>query len=234
MLSTLSYIAVSPLLLVQALHTRARALRLPEPEGPRSGTLGKGPQLRLLIVGDSAAAGVGVAHQQDALSGRLMALLAERFRVSWALEAESGARTSCALDRLFRLDPQTFDVAVTSLGVNDVTGHTGRRKWIRLQRELRGVLKERFGVSFTIVSGLPPVHGFPALPQPLRHYLGSRATRFDEQLKADLEGCESAIHLDLRFSENPELIARDGFHPGAEIYAEWARRAALEITGRCG
>ncbi|EEX09439.1 hypothetical protein SL1157_1477 [Ruegeria lacuscaerulensis ITI-1157] len=48
-----------PLLAAQALMVRQRALRLPEPSGPREGRQGRGPRLRLLIVGDSSAAGVG-------------------------------------------------------------------------------------------------------------------------------------------------------------------------------
>jgi hypothetical protein len=35
------------------------------------------------------------------------------------------------------------------------------------------------------LSGLPPMHRFPALPQPLRWYIGSRARDFDRALAAD-------------------------------------------------
>jgi hypothetical protein len=62
---------LAPLLIWQGLHVRKHALVLPEPAGPRSGTLGSGAPLRLLILGDSSAAGVGVAHQSEALSGQL-------------------------------------------------------------------------------------------------------------------------------------------------------------------
>jgi hypothetical protein len=63
-------LALSPLLVVQALHTRARVPSLPEAAGAREGVLGRGAvALRLLIAGDSSAAGVGVATQQHALAG---------------------------------------------------------------------------------------------------------------------------------------------------------------------
>ena len=220
------YLPISPLLIAQALHTRAKTLKLPEPEGPRNGVSGHGPDLRLLIMGDSAAAGVGVVHQRDALSGQLVECLAERFRVSWLLEAESGATTGDTLERLAGMETRQFDVAVTSLGVNDVTGHVGLAKWIGQQRELRAQLKERFGVSLTVVSSLPPMHSFPALPRPLSNYLGDRATRFDNELKADLAAHNDGHYLDMRISDNPDLIAEDGFHPGPGVYIEWARRAA--------
>jgi hypothetical protein len=40
---------LTPLLVAQALRTRARLPRLPEADGPRHGTAGDGPRLRLLV-----------------------------------------------------------------------------------------------------------------------------------------------------------------------------------------
>ncbi|NIP82234.1 MAG: SGNH/GDSL hydrolase family protein, partial [Gemmatimonadetes bacterium] len=79
-----------------------------------------------------------------------------------------------------------FDVLVTSLGVNDVTGGRTVRGWLDDQRALRGLARSRLGVSLLVITGVPPMGRFPALPQPLRWYLGSRADRFDERLRADL------------------------------------------------
>ena len=60
-------ITLGPLLLWQGRAVRARALKLPEAAGPREGREGQGaPALRLLVVGDSSAAGVGVEHLAQA------------------------------------------------------------------------------------------------------------------------------------------------------------------------
>ena len=59
-------LALSPVLLFQAVQLRRRALRLPEADGPRDGIAGDGPVLRILIIGDSSAAGVA---QIDARRG---------------------------------------------------------------------------------------------------------------------------------------------------------------------
>ena len=67
---------LSPVLVAQALRTRARLPRLPEPDGARQGVHGSGPRLRVLITGDSSAAGVGVISQREALAGQLSAALA--------------------------------------------------------------------------------------------------------------------------------------------------------------
>ena len=61
-MSLTAKLLLSPLLVAQALATRVRMPRLPEAAGPREGETGRGPLLRLLIVGDSsAAAGASVS-----------------------------------------------------------------------------------------------------------------------------------------------------------------------------
>ena len=93
-------LALSPLLVLQAVRTRSRVPRLPEAAGARAGAHGEGDaRLRLLIAGDSSAAGVGVATQDDALAGQLLPLLAQRCaaRVHWVLQARTGLTTEQTL-----------------------------------------------------------------------------------------------------------------------------------------
>ena len=52
----LRVLALSPLLLMQGLYVRKVTPRLPEAAGARVGEAGTGPALRLMILGDSAAA----------------------------------------------------------------------------------------------------------------------------------------------------------------------------------
>ncbi|MGC8159861.1 hypothetical protein ACP3WZ_25375, partial [Salmonella enterica] len=58
--------------------------------------------LRVLVVGDSSAAGVGVEHQEHALAQPLARQLAERtgHPVAWQLVAQSGVNSLEALDLL--------------------------------------------------------------------------------------------------------------------------------------
>ena len=234
MKQTLTTIALGPILLAQGIATRRNTPVLPEPPGDRKGATGSGPVLRLLVLGDSAAAGVGAPHQDQALAGQLVSRLSPRYRVEWALRARTGHKTADALASLMTFDGGPFDVAVTSLGVNDVVGLVSRRHWRSGQARLRELLRDRFKVSRIIISGLPPIHGFPALPQPLRRYIGARATLFDSDLRADISREPDCSFVNLRFTEDTALMAADGFHPGPEIYSEWAERIAERIVdGTC-
>lgn len=225
----LSTLFLGPILLVQGWTVRRRVPRLPEPPGPRTGQLGAGKAFRILILGDSAAAGVGAPSQDMGLSGQIVQGLLPYYRVEWELAAMTGATTKSALCALRRRSPQPFDAAVVTLGVNDVTSGTSEASWQRRQAELRSLLRSRFGVSHILVCGVPPVSRFPALPQPLRWFLGSRAARFSQVLERDVAAEANCRFLPLNFSQDSGLMAPDGFHPGPGIYSEWGQRAAAAI-----
>jgi hypothetical protein len=102
--------SLAPLLWLQGVYTRRKTVVLPEPPGPRSGRTGAGPMLRLLIAGDSAAAGVGVDHQDQSLSGQLKTLLEPHFDLHWELIARTGHTTAELLGRLQAEPPQRLNV----------------------------------------------------------------------------------------------------------------------------
>jgi len=118
-------LVLSPLLAAQAISTRRRAPVLPEAAGPREGQIGHGPgALRVLIAGDSSAAGVGVAHQDDAFSGYFTRALHRRTArpVRWRLVARTGYTTLQVHELLRESRLPVADVAVVLTGVNDVIG----------------------------------------------------------------------------------------------------------------
>jgi len=227
--------ALAPVLMLQGRRVRRMTPRLPEPPGPRQGVRGEGPPLRLLIVGDSASAGVGAATQAEALSGRLVAELAPTFRVTWMLIARTGATTAGTARHLAGLPPEergAFDVAVVSLGGNDVMGRRPLEQWLDDLAQVTTLLRERFGVGHVLLSALPPIHLFTALPQPLRWYLGVAARRFDRALDGWAATRPDCDHIPLALAHGSELLASDGLHPGPILYELWAAELARHIRAR--
>lgn len=229
---TLAKILLGPLLLMQGIYTRKVTPRLPEAEGARQGMAGSGVALRLLIVGDSAAAGVGVSTQDEALSGQLVSQLANDYHVSWTLWARSGLDSQALLGLLEDSVPEAFDVALVSIGVNDVTSTLAADEWVARQHRLIGLLREKYAVKQIVLSPLPPMHLFPALPQPLRWYLGLRASAFNTCLAELAERSDHCTLLATRLAPVNGSMARDGFHPGPAIYSQWADDAAAVIGQR--
>jgi lysophospholipase L1-like esterase len=169
---------------------------------------------------------VGASTIEEALPGRTVAGLERSFRVDWALVARTGATTLGTVRRLEGIPARPFDVAVTALGVNDLTSGRSVRAFVRDQASLVSLLERRFAVRRIYLSGLPPVSGFPSLPQPLRWYLGKQAKRFDRALADWARGRDGCAHVPLDPSLDPTHMARDGFHPGPKIYAWWGAAVA--------
>lgn len=230
---TLSKILLGPLLLAQGARLRRTALRLLEPDGPRSGIVGEGPTkpLRLLFVGDSSAAGVGVDHQQQAWAMPTATLVSQALQrtVHWQLVAKSGMATREAIALVESQAIEPADIAIYALGVNDVTGQRDARAFVIDYAALLRSVKERSGASSAIITGLPPMHAFPALPQPLRWYLGQCARRLDTALRAMCVTGES-IHLLSVESATGAEAASDGFHPGPKQYRYWAGLVADQVV----
>jgi lysophospholipase L1-like esterase len=219
-----------PLLAAQGLWARARAVRLPEPPGEREGVEGRGERLRLLVLGDSAAAGVGAPHQRWALAGQLVAELAQDFEVHWRVHARTGHGTADALHALAAIDGERYDVAVTSLGVNDATRRLAPAEFVARQARLVDALRARHGVRMVVASGLPPVGRFPALPQPLRGFIGDHAQRLDAALAELAAQRDDLLHVPLDFGGmDASAMAEDDFHPGPPAYRAWARHLAPRV-----
>lgn len=216
-------ILLLPVLVVQGLWVVVRTPRLPEAEGPRAG-VGDGP--RVLIVGDSSAAGVGVATQAQALAGHVSA----QSGASWVLVARSGATTRDVIAMLQDVPPEPFDVAVVALGVNDCKNGVPLARWLQRTAALYDLLRARYGVSSIVVSALPPMGLFPALPHPLRWVLGRRAARFDAALEALVARRSDAVLVRPDLPMETGLMAPDGFHPGPQVYARWGQDVARAIA----
>jgi lysophospholipase L1-like esterase len=234
-------LALLPLLVAQGRAVRAQALKLPEAAGERRGVAGHGPvALRVLIVGDSSAAGVGVGTQDEAFAGQLAVALAERTgaAVAWQLVATSGHTAADAARALARASLAPADLLVTALGVNDVVGQGRTSHFLRALDEIHALAVTRSQVTHTWHCGLPPLGTFALLPRPLRWVLGRDAAHLDEALRRHLAGQTGRLHLPL--PEAPRLpgkddatpegwMARDGFHPGLLGYRQWGRQVAEAI-----
>lgn len=227
-------VALGPVLLPQAKWLQRTALRLPEPAGPREGRVGEGePVLRLLVLGDSSAAGVGVADQAQALALPLARALSDRMgtAVDWQLVARTGINTLEARALVGQVALQPADVVVMALGVNDVTSQTPAARFIEQTAQLWTDLQQLAGARWAVCCGLPPMHLLRAVPHPLRWYLGRYAAWLDGSLRAWTQ--ERGLgYCPLQWASDASCLADDGFHPGPRLYPEWSSRLAdLLVTG---
>jgi lysophospholipase L1-like esterase len=233
MLDIATRLALGPLLLAQAERLRQTAVDLPEPRGPRSGTAGQGePVLRLLVAGDSSAAGVGARTQRAALALPLAERIAKRLggAVRWQLIAESGLTSEGVLRRLIRTRPRQADVAVVIVGVNDITKDVPLAFAIRQRSYIADWLQVHAGVRHVVFPSLPEMEKFPAVPRPLAWYAGEAARRNNRAQARWAARHEGVVHVAMDGVAQSHLFCEDGFHPAPALYARVADRLARHIV----
>jgi lysophospholipase L1-like esterase len=229
-------LALAPVLVAQAVATRRRAPALPEAAGAREGVLpGRGEPVRVLLAGDSSAAGVGVDHQDRALAGhfsRTLHAIARR-PVRWQLHAKSGLTTRQVHALLReRAESGTLagEVAVVVSGVNDVIDLVPPRRAVVQRESLADWLLGTVGVGHVVFAPLPPVHRFPLLPQPLRRVMGDEARAHDDAMARWAATRTDVSHLPIALELGPEAMADDGFHPGEPVYRACGEALAAHVA----
>lgn len=225
-----------PLLYAQAQRVRAGVEPLPEPPGPRAGREGRGgDELRLLVLGDSSAVGVGAPHQDLALARPLARQLAARLGrpVRWTLLAQTGLTSAATLAHLKAHDVPEADVAVVVVGVNDITAQVPLAQVLRLRGEIAIWLEAHAGATEVLFPALPEMELFPSLPQPLAWWAGQMSRRNN---RAQARWARAwplvqprVVHVPMDGVMQPNLMAGDGFHPGPGLYARVAEHLAARI-----
>ncbi|PSF05457.1 GDSL family lipase [Marinobacter fuscus] len=214
-----------PVLMYQGKRTRRDTPRLPEASGSCGGQYGEGvPAFRFLVVGESTAAGVGVATHTEGLASQLALQIHQRTgkTIAWHTFGVNGIRMEGLVRKLSQEELPEADAVLLSMGVNDTTGFTPRGKFIEHLKALRATLAERYPAPITLLS-VPPMHKFTALPSPLRQVMGWRARQLDAVYQTLAKACPD----DFRYQSYPaltdtSLLASDGYHPGPLGYKAMA------------
>ncbi len=267
MVMTAKNLLLAPVYLYQGRKVKRDTVRLPEPDGDRHGLLKLHSEnsdgvtaanlqtLSLMVVGDSAAAGVGSETQQQALAGNLIPALQQQpaihsqfNEISWSLQATTGYTSFDILRRLYVLTTpsQPVDVMVLSVGVNDTTTNVSTVKWQQQLEDIIAIAQRKFGVRILIFVSLPPMAKMPALPAPLNNFIGAKATSLDQVLQHVCAQHDTVHYMATDFERMAQehnkkhgngdpidaatMFASDGFHPSSITYSYWAQQLAELIV----
>lgn len=228
-------VALAPLLIAQAMSARKRTPVLPEAAGPREGQIGSGPgALRVLITGDSSAAGVGVANQDHAFAGHFTRTLHRRSgrALRWRLRAKSGLTTRQVHELLLADPPPVADVAIVLTGVNDVIELIAPQRAVQHRAALADWLLGEGRARYVLFAPLPPINQFPLLPQPLRGVMGAEARLHDAAMAAWAASKHNVFHTPIALQLAPAAMSSDGFHPGEPVYRACGEALARFVVDR--
>jgi len=218
-----------PLVMAQGVVTRRRVPRLPPAGSPYHGLVpGTGKSIRLLAIGESTVCGVGLVSGDEtvaATTARALARLTSR-PIEWHAEGLSGATVSDARKQLLpRIAPEPVDLIIVAFGVNDATAYRSPAAFVYDLAELVTAVRSRVGDAAVVIGGVAPLNCFPALPWPLRSILGWRSAALQTAVDRLTERLPRLVVERIPALE-PDLFARDGFHPNERAHAIWGEEIA--------
>ena len=201
---------------------------------------GDGPPVRLAMIGDSSAAGLGVHDPREtpgAVIAAGVAALADR-PVQLTSVARSGARSADLDEQVTRALQAQPDVAVIMIGANDVTHRVLPSASVRLLDQ--AVRRLRAADVQVVVGTCPDLGTVEPIAQPLRWV----ARRWSRQLAAAqtiavVESGGRTVSLgDLlgpEFTAAPaDMFGPDRFHPSAAGYAGMASALLPSVASALG
>ncbi|MEE4361658.1 MAG: SGNH/GDSL hydrolase family protein [Pseudomonadales bacterium] len=238
MFATGAALGLLPVAVAQFAWLRNASPRLRAARGPRHGYSGdvEARRLRLLVLGDDPAVGVGCTAMERSLAPRLAFGLAARLRlgIAWTVTGGAGWTVQRLDDQLRRDGVPPCDLAVVLIGADDAAGLTSVANWRRGIQRVRDRLLGS-GVRLVAFVGVPALDRLPGLAWPLGTLLGRRARQLDRSLRELLERTaldpvQSLVHLPVPNEALLGFLARDGIHLSSAGYARWAAHMADEVA----
>ncbi|MEV4414412.1 SGNH/GDSL hydrolase family protein [Catellatospora sp. NPDC049609] len=221
------------LLAAEAVLARTRRYAKPELGLALRTTIGAetAPPLRLVMLGDSAALGVGVDRVADTVGGQLAALLSggqagQGRPVALSSVGVAGSRSSDLATQVARcLLGDRPDVAVILVGGNDAI--TLRRPADAAAYLGAAVRRLREAGVEVVVGTCPDLGATRAIAPPLRQvvgFLGRRVARAQVRAVHASGGAvvDLAAETGAVFRADPNTLSADRYHPSADGYRVWA------------
>ena len=197
------------------------------PKIPRAPiTIGSGPKLTYVVMGDSTSIGQGTDYDQSyALNSAVH--LAEKYQVTFVNVGISGATAKSVLEeQLAKAASYKPDLVLIGVGANDTTHFTGGKSiQTSMQKIIDGLKAANTDVKI-VVTRSPALDSVPRFPWPSKQLMGLRTHQVNKAFQSIIEKnsltlAPIAEKTRDAFLADPTLLAQDKFHPNSRGYALW-------------
>ncbi len=235
-----------PLMYYQGKRIRKSVPELPEADGVegKSRSYAKSERaLKLIALGESTIAGIGVSTHEEGFTGtfareisRLLGL-----NMDWKVYARSGYTAKRVKTHIVpSITEKEADLIIIGLGGNDAFTLNRPGKWKVQIQQLIESLRSRFPGAIMVFCNMPPIKEFPAFTPLIKFTVGNLVEILGEELekivgdypdvfytkeKITLQGWAHKFSLDAK----REDFFSDGVHPSKLTYQTWAKDIANEI-----
>lgn len=225
--------AMFPVYAWQGVRLRMRIERLLPAPVPTMGAFeGNSETVRLLVMGDSTVASVGMEKLEDTLAFNIAKAINERagWPVQWRAAGGNSATASDIRDHILpHVEERDWTHVALLVGINDMKNFHVVRRFKRDFGSLIYALRTRYPRAKIIWCPIPDMRQCPALPTALGRILAARAELINA-MGARMCRERGAIATEPVPPQSSDAFARDGFHPNGNGYRIWGRHVAQWIA----
>ena len=236
-----------PLMYYQGKHIRASVPELPEAEGIE-GQCQANPStintLKIISIGESTIAGVGVQTHEEGFTGAFANELSKLFNmnVSWKVYAKSGYTARKVENKLIpKITETKADMIIIGLGGNDAFTLNSPSKWKVQIRSLIASVKSKFPEAVIIFCNMPPIKEFPAFTTLIKFTIGNLVEILGDELGVIVNDYENTFYFGEKITLKgwidkfglkiqKEEFFSDGVHPSKLTYQTWAIDIAYQVS----
>lgn len=236
-----------PILYFQGKKIRKNVPKLPEAKNP-SGYIKttSAKTLKILAIGESTIAGVGVDFHKNGFIGALAKKIADETNnsVLWRVYAKSGYTAKMVRKRIVpKIEETNADLIVIGLGGNDAFKLNSPETWMFQINLLIKTLKRKFPKTPIYFTNMPPIKEFPAFTSVIKFVIGNLVEILGKRLyrrvqkKSNVHYNNEVITLEAwqkkyNLNDDVNIFFSDGVHPSKLTYQIWGKDMAQFIMDR--
>jgi lysophospholipase L1-like esterase len=217
----------APFLYLQGQYIRRKIGRIPDAAGETVGKFGaENESVKLLVLGESTAAGMGARTHETALAGQFSRFLGEKINksVEWHVVGRSGITIKETIDELVPQIPnEKFDYILLALCGNEVLKLRSPINFRCDMTTLLDILREKNKGATFFITNAPAVRLSPVLPNPVKFILGQLSALHDANAR-EFTAEMSKVFYFHQPTNVPKDFWADGIHPSEKGYTAWSKR----------
>lgn len=236
-------IPLLPLMYYQGKKIRGSIPDLPEAKEPIGQSVidyNSSKQLKVIFIGESTIAGVGVRIHEEGFAGSFSNELSKlkNRNISWKVYARSGYTVEKVNQKLIpKITEEQADLIVIGLGGNDAFTLNSPSKWSVEIRRLIESLQGKYPNSKIIFCNMPPIKEFPAFTSLIKFTIGNLVEILGVELGKVVNDYENVIYCNekitlkgwihkLELEMKDAVFFSDGIHPSKLTYQTWSKEVA--------
>lgn len=238
-----------PLLYWQGKRIRQSVPVLPEaknPEGLVVKDKSSNKVFRIVCLGESTMAGVGVKTHEEGFAGSLAKEVSDllNMNVSWHVHARSGYTVELIKDRLVTgISEKRPDIIFIGIGGNDAFTLNRPRRWAKEVLGLIELLHQHFPDTYLVFCNMPPIKEFPAFSKLIKFVIGNLVEILGNELDKITQSYDYAFYSSeiislkkwKKYMEGNNMqedrFFSDGVHPSKLTYTLWAKDLCEKMAG---